>query len=305
MTPLVALLALAAAAADLPATWERAGPLGWTADGKTLAWELEASEGGEGFHFLLLTDPEGRTQALYQRGRFALPDKVPCTGQPCPGSLYRGARPEEAAEQWIEANPLGGKKGEHDLPSEDATAVDRKGAEPLTLRMAVRGRGCRVVSLVATLGTTSGVAREDHCAPDELANRQVLANLQVVWAPDGTRAALAWHVSRLSPGGGGIPSVARSHLLVLTRRSLAGIDLLDAGAGKALEAIGQKLAGAGFRIQHRGKAGKRRTATEVYFAPGFEKEAREAAALAGAMPDAVKPLDWKTPYAITVAAGAQ
>lgn len=73
-------------------------------------------------------------------------------------------------------------------------------------------------------------------------------------------------------------------------------------------ALAGKLTAAGFTVGHTGKAGSARTATEVYYAPGFTPEAREAAALAGVKKDeidkAVKPLTWKSPYPVVIAVGA-
>ena len=117
-------------------------------------------------------------------------------------------------------------------------------------------------------------------------------------------------------GAGANPEVGRAAALegkepfAAVKRILCPVDLLDARAGKgpALDALAGKLTAAGFTIGHTGKAGTPRTATEVYYAPGFAPEAREAAALAGVKPDdvddAVKPLTWKSAYPVVVAVGA-
>jgi hypothetical protein len=115
---------------------------------------------------------------------------------------------------------------------------------------------------------------------------------KTLWSPDGSRLAVLW---KLKDG-------ARK-LNVIPRRALAAVDLLDAGAGTQADAIAAGLLKAGFRVAHRGKAQQQRPTTMIYFAPGFEPEAREVAQLAGAAPEAVQPLSWKSPHAITVAAG--
>jgi hypothetical protein len=115
-----------------------------------------------------------------------------------------------------------------------------------------------------------------------------------MWNEAKDRVAIAWNVSR--------GAVAHGYALVAGPRSLAAIDLLDAGVGAAAEDVVQKLSAAGFRVAHRGKAQKARATTAIYFNPGHEASAREVAKALGAQGDAVQPATWRTPWAITVAA---
>jgi hypothetical protein len=53
-----------------------------------------------------------------------------------------------------------------------------------------------------------------------------------------------------------------------------------------------------------GKGHKSRVATNIYFTRGFEAEARELAKVLG-VPEGAVEQSWRSPHAITVAAGAK
>jgi hypothetical protein len=106
------------------------------------------------------------------------------------------------------------------------------------------------------------------------------------------------YVSVVDVGATGAP--------VPAARAFAAVDLLDAGAdAQRLDQLAAVLEKAGFAVRHRGKAKTPRTKTDVYFAAGFEADAGEIAALAGLPAGAAQPLDWKSPYTITVAVGKE
>ncbi|MBI5069879.1 MAG: hypothetical protein HZB56_16725 [Deltaproteobacteria bacterium] len=310
MTAALALLcASLAAAPQLPGGWLGLQVLGWTADGSALAWKgadsEPRSEAGDELWYLVVTDARARPRRVFKLGEDAGP-LSPCAPAACAGKAWRAAEPEAAAEAWQAQNPVSAsRKAKPALAIGEGKPAGELEGVALSLALVRSGKGCPVIALRGQLGEASATLAEDRCGPGEEEERQLLSAAELAWSPDGSRVAVAWTVRRFTVSGGGAPGAVRAHMAVVSRRSFATVDLLDAGAGKALGAIAEKLDGAGFPIAHRGKAGKRRAATEVYFAPGFEKEAREAAALAGAAPEAVKPLDWKSPHAITVAAGGR
>jgi hypothetical protein len=169
----------------------------------------------------------------------------------------------------------------------DAGKPDRVGCAPLTLFAALPAGG--FVPLI-----------HDDCLPFDGAMKGLEQKLEFEWAPDQARLAIAWNVLRqpASRDDAAI-SVWRGHFAVVPRRKLVTIDLLDAGAGDALLPLRQKLEGL-FTVAHQGKALKPRPKTVIYFAPGFEAVAQDIALLV-AGPE-VKPLDFSSPFAITVAA---
>jgi hypothetical protein len=80
---------------------------------------------------------------------------------------------------------------------------------------------------------------------------------------------------------------------------VAWIDLLDAGAGDAkLKTTADALTKVGFSAQRKAKSDAPHAKTEVFYAVGFEADAKQVAAAIGGE---AKPLAWATPYELTVA----
>lgn len=81
---------------------------------------------------------------------------------------------------------------------------------------------------------------------------------------------------------------------------LARLQLLDAGAGAAAMAdVTRVVTSAGYAPAHADRASAPHARTEVFFAPGFEADARAVAVALKA--GAPKAITWSTPFAITVA----
>lgn len=318
MGALGTLLLFVVSSGSIPTEWENAELGGWKEDGSEVAfYTYVASKERRGgdvplgqLIFVVGTDPNGRPTRLYRdkdggpydpahRGK----EEDPWTETREGKALWERAESEEAGEAWLAAG------GRHTkvLPKihfehGEWKATDRHGKEPLTAELVVVGGTCKTVKLEVTIGARRGTAFEDGCHAGDDGLEDVLSQLELSWSPDGTRAAMAWQVDRWTVGRGNLP---RTQIGVVTKRSLAGIDLLDAGASTGLGAVAERLGAEGFRVAHQGKATTPRNATEIYFAPGYEVDAREAAKLLGIGDAAVKPLTWKTPYPITIAAGAR
>jgi hypothetical protein len=270
---------------------------GWTRDGASVARTGTMSGGygemggpGARYTLLLVADADGRTRSTFRWER----DVDEGQAIPEAEALWNRAEPEEKGESWLKANALVAAPASRRF--EDT--VELGGQPPLVARADLaKGSGCRPAHLVV-----AGMPfLDDVCGKNEEATRDVRYGLQVAWSPDGSRAALAWTVVRVNPDEG--PAVERAHFAVVSRRAFASVDLLDAGAGSTFATLAARIEKAGFRIGHKGKAQAQRPTTLIYFAPGFEKEAREVAQIAGAAPESVQPLSWKSPHAITVAAG--
>ncbi len=277
----------------------RATLLGWTPDGQSIALEGMAqslekhgkASVGEA-RFVILADPSGTVRKVLRKERGEL-----VSGQP------RFTLPAPIEQLWRQsADAVGFDRGELRLEGREA----REGVdEPLDVShggvsFRVRfdpsqGSGCRVARFVASVGAISALLAEDRCAPGD--GGELQNDLESAWSPDGRRVALLWSVLRWKDGENEITE--RSYLAVASARGLASVDLLDAGGGaQAQERLSESLAQAGFRVAHKGKAVAQRTATVVYFAAGFEAEAKEVARLSGGSP---QPLAFKSPYALTVA----
>ena len=85
---------------------------------------------------------------------------------------------------------------------------------------------------------------------------------------------------------------------------IAQVDLLDAGAGAKLEELVKRLTAASFAPTHQGKAKNVRPKSAIFVLPGFEPDGKAIAEALGLPPEAVGPLMWASPYAVTVAAGS-
>jgi len=276
------LLALALATA-LPVP--RATLLGWSADGRVVAVQGTADSVerhgktpvGEA-RFLILANGAGEVQRVLRAERVQLVSDQP------PFTL---AAPLE--QLWAKA-PDGSRFDRGKLVRIGDGQEGVTGPVELArgdVRFRVRfEQGKKATRLIASLGGISTALDEDEGPGGDPQN-----DLETAWSPDGQSVALLWNALR--------GPVQRAHLAVASARAIASVDLLDAGAGAPRhEKVSQALEQAGFRVAHRGKAVAQRTATVVYFAAGFEAEAREAARLAGG---SAQPLAFKSPYALTVA----
>jgi hypothetical protein len=287
----VTLLFALLLAAELPLP--RATLLGWTADGRTVALDAVAdsvekhgrARVGEA-RFLVLADAAGAVQKVLREERVALVSGMPAFTLPAP-----------LEQLWAKSEDAGDWKKLHELssagdPQESVSEPFRltRGGMSYEVRVeSAKGSGCRSARLVAALRGVSAPLAEDRCTTGEKAELQ--NDVETAWSPDGRSVALLWNVLR--DGG------RRAHLAVASTQALASVDLLDAGSGaQAQQKVSDALAQAGFRVAHKGKAVGQRTATVVYFAAGFEAEAKEAARLSGG---SSQPLAFKSPYALTVA----
>jgi LytR cell envelope-related transcriptional attenuator len=287
----VTLLLALLLAAELPLP--RATLLGWTADGRTVALDAVAdsvekhgrARVGEA-RFLVLADSAGAVQKVLREERVVLVSDMPAFTLPVPMEQL-WAKSADAGD-WKNRNGLTLIGEPQGSVSEPLRLTHRGVAYDVRVESA-KGSGCRTARLVAALGGVSASLAEDRCAAGDKAELQ--NDLETAWSPDGRSVALLWNVLR--------DGARRSHLAVASARALASVDLLDAGGGaQAQQKVSESLAQAGFRVAHKGKALAQRTATVIYFATGFEAEAREAARLLGG---SAQPLAFKSPYALTVA----
>jgi hypothetical protein len=303
----------------------------WTQDGANVVWQaylcnelpsqLAPGRGDVSFH--VVSDGEGRIEGLYggawegEAESSALPwiDDPRFTAE-----VRRAVAPEATFRTWRLAHA--GAKGERQQSVVLADTEVLLSPVNVRLAVAVTGGDCPTVSLIARAAKTVTLFR-DRCIAGEPLRYRLWTYVELGWSPDGSRLALSWLLRRQTPGEvdseehpAGMDQ--RSYLAIIPRRALLGeepfqtitrtlsqVDLLDAGAGAKLDGLSTKLAEAGFRVAHRGKAGKARTTTEIFFAPGYRLEALEAARVSGADEAAVKPLTWKSPYPIVVAAGSE
>jgi hypothetical protein len=311
MIPSAALLALLLSGAPaMPKSWLGLELAGWTRDGSAIAWKGtdpdRRNASGEALRYLLITDHAGRPTRIFKLGERG-GELSPCTKASCPGAAWRAAESEEAAEEWRAKNPVEGPAKSHPLGLDAPTPIGELRGRSLSLSLGRVGADCPRVSLRAQLGTVSAPVGEDRCASgpgtaSEKALTHLISGADVAWSPDGSTAAVAWRLRR-APASGDGPEVLRSHPLVVARRSLAVVDLLDAGAGARAKALAARLEKAGFAVLHRGRADRPRATTEIAFAAGFEVEAREVAGLLGATAGSTVPQSGKSPYALIVAAG--
>ena len=158
-----------------------------------------------------------------------------------------------------------------------------------------KGKGCRSVRLLGTLGTVSRMLAEDPCAGSRSAEQR--NDGTVIGSPDGKTYAVLWTSTR----GTEAASRRQTRLVIFSRGDLAAVDLLDAGGGPArVGAVQKALSIAGLPIAHKGRAVSRRAKSAVFFNRGFEAEAELAAKVVGVAP---QPTDFKSPYAVTIALG--
>lgn len=86
---------------------------------------------------------------------------------------------------------------------------------------------------------------------------------------------------------------------------IAKVDLLDAGIGAKSAALVSTLKAAGWEPAHQAKAKAKREKTQVFVMKGFEEDGKAIATLLGLTADAVQPLTWPSPYAVTIAAAGE
>ncbi len=325
--------ALLLAAEPVPATWCTARLHDWALDGSAVVWNVELCNESSDPTFMLVTRPDGRPVRLFREGTREMadapdPDSEAPYGTPTREMAWIKSTvggDHSAFSEWAKSHPLASMLPKPFLISE--TAEHDSGRNRVSVRTRTASGGCPPALLQLSVGTSFVDVFEDRCLPGEPNHRGTEGAAVMAWSPDGQRLAVAWNILRSTTGETASPgypagTLRRAYVTVISRAALEGkepfrtvkrilcpVDLLDASSGKAgLDALSGKLTNAGFTVAHRGKAGKDRTATEVYYAQGFEPEAREAAALAGVAEDdidgAVKPLTWKSPYPVTIAVGA-
>jgi hypothetical protein len=164
-------------------------------------------------------------------------------------------------------------------------------------------KGCKDLRIFASSGGAEVLLAEDRCRPGEEAFQDVTQwTVENAVAATQDRIALSLVAERYA-GRNDLRS--RGRVVVVDHRTFLGVDLLDAGAGSKLDDLATRVASAGFRVVHRGKAKTARATTDIYFGADFEAEARQLAKAIGLPREAVQPLTWKSGYAITVAAGTK
>lgn len=115
----------------------------------------------------------------------------------------------------------------------------------------------------------------------------------VFWSPDEQWVALQSIAGELRlPRPSAMPGIAK-------------VDLLDAGLGAKSAEVVAKLKAAGWGPAHQAKAKAKRAKTEVFVMKGFEEDGKAVAAVLGLSADAVQPLTWQSPYAVTIAAAGE
>lgn len=294
-------------------SWSNIEPAGWTESGDAAAWiatidsiENDTGSSAGAMRFLIVADATGRVQRVFRVSTESRSEGVRWIPRPGGRELWQRAESEQAGERWRTEHKLSAVPEGREISGE---TVLLGGRDRVTVRTVVSGSGCNSAALMAKYAATEAKLFDDPCHKDMEEEKQFnyevwgTTTIRWSWSPDSTRVVVVWNVNRFC-GRMGYPERTHSYITVLTKRSLAAIDLLDAGAGPATDGIAAKLGDGGFRLMHRGKAQTARQTTEIFFAPGFENDARDVARLVGAVSDAVKPLTWKTPYSITIAAGS-
>lgn len=299
----LALLLLAGAARAEEPRWSFVAVRGWAPGGAAVTYSANLVTGwlfedgdSMGFHgFLVVADPDGKTRQRWALSKilsqYTIEDKsVRAEGE----ALWASASvPSNKDPAWNELEKI---PGAPELVPKGKLAL-AGGKQKASVKVQLSGdKACPTAQLWLTRGATSSLVFEDPCPGGAAGTLE--QKVTAAWSPSKELLALGWTVGRVDETAEA--RFRRGYFAVATKRALATIDLLDAGAGPKADTIAESLGAAGFRVLHRAKAVKARDASAVYFAPGFEAEAREIAGLAGAK--TVEKLSWKSPYAITVAA---
>jgi hypothetical protein len=308
MLKIAMALWVASHAAQTSPQWSTVDLLGWSADGTTSAWraainsdEESGDEPAGRLVFLLLTDTEGRPVRVFRDHRQVAHGEDFTVSEEA-SEYWRNAAAEEAGAAWQDQQSMAAQP--RSTPADQAVR-DMRGVELFKLATKSSGKGCQTITLVATTAGFDRPLAVDRCARGERQHASSNNTVRVGWAPGGSFVAISWNVQRYTagtPADAGI--VERGHAVVVPRKTFAAVDLLDSGAKAGLQTIKRTVESSGFPVAHMGKASAPRKSTEIFYASGFEAEAKELAAALGVAPDAVKPRDWKSPYAITVAAGS-
>jgi len=98
-----------------------------------------------------------------------------------------------------------------------------------------------------------------------------------------------------------LAACASSTRLWAAQPEKVSVELLDAGAGEANDALAQELQRAGFVIGKRARAKAVRTQSEIFYAKGFEAQARRAGKIAKVGSAYIKPLTWESASPIVMA----
>jgi hypothetical protein len=249
----------------------------WSGDGKTVQIATNSSNGGDAAATVVVIDlATGRTLDSAQLSTH---------------SCLTGDDSQMAARESKECfrkKDLGEKKLDADaakwVAAHAAVKAAWEGGGPGGVNLTKVGAN-RVVHVLVP-------GRPPHEAPlpTGVAIEEPLQPERVAWSPD--RQWVALDASHEAMG---------AYVLVAGK---GRIDLLDAGAGAAVGDVAKTLTKEGFEVAHQAKAGAPHAVTEVFFAPGFEADAKIVARLVKA-PAAPKQVAWSTAFAITVAAAKQ
>lgn len=267
---------------------------GWSYDGKFAAFVANLSPSDSEFvspreleklHLALLTD--GRNQRL-----------------------VRGMRENPEARRQVADRTLWDRAEPGDWPTIVADAItlslylkDRQQiGGGWDVRVEASPKSPCALALVASKGTARTTVLEDECTAGEKRAREARTSLTASWAPDRRRIALQWTVQRPAAGSRRPRPRVHKHFALVAANSLVSIDLLDSGSRDAVAAAEAELVSAGYSIGHRGQAEREREKTAIYFAPGFEEDAKGIAVLLRVAPEHVQRQDWRSPYPVTVAA---
>jgi hypothetical protein len=284
--------------------------LGWTREGM-VAFEARIDPGPfDGMHtgddeghytFLVVMDQDGAVRRIFRKERSIEREPWP-EGE----ATWRRAEPESAGAAWSEEHPVDGSTGKA-LEWKANADVEQV---PLAFRSA-RARlvrkgapqRCGISRLLLDTGAGPAVLIEDRCPARSAAEFRGRETIETMPSLDGGNVAVAWNYTLLEPAGGTQLEAGHGYVVIAGARPSPLVDLLDAGAGKDADTMAKKLEEGGFRIAHRAKAQKPRPSTAIYFTKGHAGEAKEIAKLLGVPGEAVQEATWKTPFAVTVAAG--
>jgi hypothetical protein len=297
---LVALLLLAAAHPDPSRLQVEASLEGWAKDGKSFKVVKTYSLGEEHYSVTEFNDPSGALVRAFRQKEADAPGPLELAGFREP---FGKAAPSAALDAFEASVPLDDDVSmEKPIPSGiEATIKLGRGAVRVHLvQGAVGAHGCPALRLEAALAGSAFVPIfVDPCDTADGTLKDLTNEADASWSPDSHLLAFAWTVTR-APHPPLSELRSRSHVMVMPREKLVTVDLLDCGAGPAMSALRTSLA-ARFTISHQGKALKARDHSVVYYAPGVQPEAEQIAAMLSANAE-VKPLDFASPFAITVAA---
>lgn len=289
-------LALCLAATPSPAKDQRKFIAfdGWTQDSRfvvfTLTTEWAATEAGDGGKAVETWVVDGRTGATakYQAGK---PDKK-----------AKDVLSAEALAEWKKAHPLAPVVPSKTSPDKAATARidlvadDGKGSwAGAGYAFGCQGEDCMMMQGKLTFSVEKAGKTYRGAGWEESSAGNLRGAVVPYWSPDGHRVAWALERGYAMMNDFGYGKVFVSAASVRTE-VVAAKDLSPDAAIDALEK-------AGVYVTKTGPAQKAREKSVVYFAKGFDAEAKAAAA---AVPGGAttEPLSWKAESDLVIALGA-